>query len=45
MLFIYQNILLFLKNTKICSYMPKIGKKEHIYPIAGYNIKKDKYFC
>ena len=24
------------KNTKICTYMPKISKKEHIYPISDY---------
>ena len=37
MLFINQNMLLFLKNTKICNYMPKISKKEHIYPISAYD--------
>ena len=31
---------LIFKNTKICSYMAKIGKKAHIYPISGYN-----YIC
>ena len=35
MLLIYQNMLIFLKNTKICTYMPKISKKKHIYPMSG----------
>ena len=38
MLHIYQNMLLFLKTTKICTYMPKISKKEHIYPISDYDV-------
>ena len=37
MLLIYQNMPLFLKNTKICTYMHKISKKENIYPIYAYN--------
>ena len=38
MLLIYQNMLLFFENTKICTYMSKISKKEHIYPISDYMI-------
>ena len=38
MLLIYQNMLLFSEKSKICTCMPKISKKEHIYSISGYNI-------
>ena len=26
----------FWKNTKLCTYMPKISKKEHLYLISVY---------
>ena len=40
MLLIYQDMLLFLKISKICTYTAKISKKEHIYPIFDYIINK-----